>query len=395
MTDIPIPVFMFTSEDVRNVTMKKTIALLMIVLSVISMASCTEIASISETVNETNIVDDVTGSDIDETSDSKESTGETSDAGNAWEAILAEDNYISEQICRADGWCIDIDAAVKIDNVLAVNTYQYIITEFGDEGREQLFNCLYEESELEFDVIHVQKEVQQIDYWKLKYSDLVGDYYKFSVNYDFSGPGLNEEKIFLLSNHGVDLYPFEDNLLESVSDVGLPLDSALEQCEAFIGAIDPYNEYIVSHILPFGNNGRQQYYWIVYKKVIDGMQVTTFSDLKFLVDIKGVQEVGGAVYSLQVVENDVAILSLSEAIDILRNKVELISINDYEKYFTGSLPITKITFEYILGYDKSVIPCWRFYIGSSEDDRNRFGEYILAVDAVSGKIIQERRRHTF
>ena len=79
----------------------------------------------------------------------------------------------------------------------------------------------------------------------------------------------------------------------------------------------------------------------------------------------------------------------------LRNKVELISINDYEKYFTGSLPITKITFEYILGYDKSVIPCWRFYIGSSEDEQNRFGEYILAVDAVSGKIIQERRRHTF
>ena len=395
MTDISIPVFMFTREDVRNVTMKKAIALLMIVLSVISMASCTEIASISETVNETNIVDDVTGSNIDETSDSKESTGETSDAGNAWEAILAEDNYISEQICRADGWCIDIDAAVKIDNVLAVNTYQYIITEFGDEGRERLFNCLYEESELEFDAIHVQKEVQQLDYWKLKYSDIVGDYYEFTVVFDFSGPGLIEEKILLLSNHGVDLYPFWDNLLESVSNVGFPLDLALEQCEAFIGAIDPDSEYTVSYVLPFGNNGRRQYYWIVYKKVIDGMQVTTFSDLKFLVDSKGVQEVGGAVYSLQVVENDVAILSLSEAIDILRNKVELISINDYEKYFTGSLPITKITFEYILGYDKSVIPCWRFYIGSSEDDQNRFGQYILAVDAVSGKIIQERRRHTF
>lgn len=395
MTDISIPVFMSTREDVRNVTMKKAIALLMIVLSVISMASCTEIASISETVNETNIVDDVTGSDIDETSDSKESTGETSDAGNAWEAILAEDNYISEQICRADGWCIDIDAAVKIDNVLAVNTYQYIITEFGDEGRERLFNCLYEESELEFDAIHVQKEVQQLDYWKLKYSDIVGDYYEFTVVFDFSGPGLIEEKILLLSNHGVDLYPFWDNLLESVSNVGFPLDLALEQCEAFIGAIDPDSEYTVSYVLPFGNNGRRQYYWIVYKKVIDGMQVTTFSDLKFLVDSKGVQEVGGAVYSLQVVENDVAILSLSEAIDILRNKVELISINDYEKYFTGSLPITKITFEYILGYDKSVIPCWRFYIGSSEDDQNRFGQYILAVDAVSGKIIQERRRHTF
>ena len=375
--------------------MKKAIALLLFVLSVISLASCTEIASISETVNKTNKVDDVTGLDIDETSDSKESTGETSDAGNAWEAILAEDNYISERICRADGLCIDIDAAVKIDNVLAVNTYQYIITEFGDEGRAQLFNCLYEESKLEFEVIHVQNDVQKIDYWKLKYSDTVGDYYKFSVDFDFSGPGLNEEKIFFLSNHGVDLYPFEDNLLESVSDVRLPLDSALEQCNAFIGAIDPYNEYIVSHILPFGNNGRQQYYWIVYKKVIDGMQVTTFSDLKFLVDSKGVQEVGGAVYGLRVLENDVAILSLSEAIDILRNKVELISINDYEEYFTGSLPITKITFEYILGYDKSVIPCWRFYIGSSEDEQNRFGEYILAVDAVGGKIIQERRRHTF
>lgn len=386
--------------------MRKAIALLMIVLAVVSMASCTESLSIDEMVTKPNEAVDAMGSETDDTSGSAGSTGESSDAtdpsANAWEAILTGDDYISEQIYCTDGWCIDIDAAVKIDNVLDVNTYQYIVKEFGDDSRERLFDCLFEKSDLDFEVIHVQNDVQQIEYWKLKYSDSVGGYYKFSYNYDFSSPGLNDEKKFLLSSHDVNLYPFEDNLLESVSNVSLSLDSALEQCEAFIGAIDPYNEYIVSHILPFGNNGRRQFYWIVYKKVIDGMQVTTFSDLKFLVDSKGVQEVGGAVNSLQVAESDIAILSLSEVIDILRKNVELISLEEVisqygydEDYFTGSLPISKITFEYILGYDKSVTPCWRFYIGSSEDERNRYGEYILAVDAVSGKIIQERRRHTF
>lgn len=386
--------------------MKKAIALLMIVLLVISMASCTESPSIDETVGKTNDVVGTTGSETDDTSGSTGNTEEPLDAtdysGNAWEAILAGDVYIVEEICRSDGWCLAINAAVEIDNVLDVNTYQYIVKDLEYDSRDRLFNCLFEESRLDFEVIHVQNDVQQIEYWKLKYSDSVGGYYKFSLNYNFNGLYLRDEKILLLSNHDVDLYPFWDNLLESVSNVGFSLDLALEQCEAFIGAIDPDSEYTVSYVLPFGNNGRRQYYWIVYKKVIDGMQITTYQDLKFLVDSNGVQEVGGAVYDLQMGENDVTILSLSEAIDILSKNVELISIKelislygDGEDYFTRSLPISKITFEYILGYDKSVIPCWRFYIGSSEDEQNRFGEYILAVDAVSGKIIQERRRHTF
>ena len=42
-----------------------------------------------------------------------------------------------------------------------------------------------------------------------------------------------------------------------------------------------------------------------------------------------------------------------------------------------------------------ITPVWRFQIGTNDDERNLYRDKILAINAINGEIIQERREKSF
>ena len=316
-------------------------------------------------------------------------------------AILAaaDGQHITQNISTADGYKIDIDAIVNLSDIEKVDAYEYRLVEFTDERRVQLFDHFFGDlaSTAEHDTYGFN------DHWEIRFSDQIGDYFQFHVNYDFSGDSIPREEVFILSYHDVNLYPFEDNLLDSVDDVNIAisLDEAIVACDRFAGVISDEQKYTVGYIRPFGNSGRRQYYWIVYKQEIDGMPVTTYQDLKFYVDGNGIQHAGGALYTAgdSIMENP--IISLDEAISSLNGNSSVLDLTNLnlENFYTDTIPVNGITLEYMAVKDMygepSIVPVWRFLIGSDSDEQNILGDRYIAVNALNGDLIVCRRRHTF
>ena len=311
----------------------------------------------------------------------------------------ADGTHIVQSISIANGWKIDIDAVVDMSGIEKVDAYEYRLVEFTDERRVQLFDHFFGDlaSTAEHDTYGFN------DHWEIRFSDQIGDYFQFHVNYDFSSDSIPREEVFILSYHDVNLYPFEDNLLDSVDDVNIAisLDEAIAACDRFAGVISDEQKYKVGYIRPFGNSGRRQYYWIVYKQEIDGMPVTTYQDLKFYVDGNGIQHAGGALYTAgdSIMENP--IISLDEAISILNGSTAVLDLTNLtlENFYTDTIPVSSITLEYMVVKDMygepSIVPVWRFLIGSDSDEQSILGDRYIAVNALNGDLIVCRRRHTF
>lgn len=316
-------------------------------------------------------------------------------------AILTatDGRHIIQSISTADGYKIDINAVVNLSGIEKVDAYEYRFVEFTDERRVKLFDHFFGDlaSTAEHDTYGFN------DHWEIRFSDQIGDYFQFHVSYDFSSDSIPREEVFILSYHDVNLYPFEDNLLDSVDDVNIAisLDEAIVACDRFAGVISDEQKYTIGYIRPFGNSGRRQYYWIVYKQELDGMPVTTYQDLKFYVDGNGIQHAGGALYTAgdSIMKNP--IISLDEAISILNGNASVLDLTDLTlgNFYTDTVPVTGITLEYMVIKDMygepSIVPVWRFLIGSDSDEQSILGDRYIAVNALNGDLIVCRRRHTF
>ena len=316
-------------------------------------------------------------------------------------AILTatDGRHIIQSISTADGYKIDINAVVNLSGIEKVDAYEYRLVEFTDERRVQLFDHFF--GDLASTAEHNTYAFN--DHWKIRFSDEIGDYFRFEVEYNLSGDSIPQEKVFSLEYHDVNLYPFEDNLLDSVDDVNIAIspDEAIVACDRFAGVISDEQKYTVGYIRPFGNSGRRQYYWIVYKQELDGMPVTTYQDLKFYVDGNGIQHAGGALYTAgdSIMKNP--IISLDEAISILNGNASVLDLTDLTlgNFYTDTVPVTGITLEYMVIKDMygepSIVPVWRFLIGSDSDEQSILGDRYIAVNALNGDLIVCRRRHTF
>lgn len=143
--------------------------------------------------------------------------------------------------------------------------------------------------------------------------------------------------------------------------------------------------------------------WIIYHRVIDGMPITAYNDLKFLVLDDGVTYLHGALYDIAPVELDEKIISIEDAMKSLENNAP--RINDPNNFmgfnylFDNVIPISEITLEYIVVADDSnnymIIPAWRFLLGDDAESRLIARDRIIAVNAITGELIATRRRATF
>lgn len=306
--------------------------------------------------------------------------------------VIADSNgrHIEMSAQTPGGGSLRIDAAVEADGVTRVGCYDYLLVPVDDALRRSLLEARFGERASDF-----VYDAQGV--WTLTGSAEAGDYYLYTAFYPAAGETIKGEQGFLLEYRNVDLYPFEDNLLETPENPNMTLspDEAASLCDELVeSAVGPQGDYAVDCVHAYGTQGRRPYYRFVYKKVLDGMTVTAYNDIILLADSDGVQKVYGAVYDVREAELRQPILSAETAAAILCNDVERLGIEGGE-----TLSVGRITPEYLVTKDAagsaSVVPVWRFWIGGTQDLMNLNRDRILAVDAVAGEVIQEERGNTF
>lgn len=302
----------------------------------------------------------------------------------------ADGTKVEEILTTTDGKKIILNAGVVTQNVEDVKQYQYNLIAVSDELRKTLFQAYFGEraSEAIYD--------QRNDVWELHNSEAIGDYYLYEHTMAMAGESVPGEEIFTLQYRDVNLYPFDDNLLSSFGECGVdtPLEDVISLCSTITDAIAPRSNYTADTVLPYGSQGRHPYYKIFFRRTVDGMPITGYNDLSFWVDSNGIQTISGALYELTAQPISSDLLTLEDAVSTLQENATLIDF-----YGEDTLTVGAISLEYIVTLTETqeavVVPAWRFQIGSDDDAMIINRMRVLAVNAVTGELIQGERGMNF
>jgi len=365
--------------------------LFLFLLPIASLSSCASRPNVTVTDGVT-IADSQPDNNDEQNSDESSSTSTQTNQSaivekNA-EIITNSSGLTIEKTLQASNAIVTICASVDVDDIHTVGSYSYTLESITDSFREQLFTSVFGEnaSKVEYDKLN--------DLWILKNSDSVGDYYSFDIYTPLSGETISGEKSFMLLNQTPNLYPFEDNLLDTVtkSTAKLSPEEAISKCNKILTDIG-LEQYYEDYILAYGTDGRHPYYKITYKMYQDNMPVTAYNDIFFLVDDDGIQEICRSIFSASNPTLDNQIITPQAAVDDLSNNISQVSLS------SDAITVSKISLEYIvvknLADEPIIVPAWRFLIGATDDQINQNRSLILAVNAISGELIQGERGTTF
>lgn len=295
---------------------------------------------------------------------------------------------VEQTIDCADGATLSINADVNLDGIERVSQYEYILKDITEEERASLFEVVF--SERAADAEHDKRN----DVWTLEIGP-ERNYFLYQLSYSNGGATVAGEQIIVLENRYYDLYPFEDNRLASVSDstVTQPLEEIILICKQVVDSITESEVYATDYIHAYGNNGRRPYYKIVFKKMMDGMPITTYNNLSLLYDNDGIEMVKGALFSMNEIGLEEPILSLDKALAKLNDQAAFLNFEG-----KSQVTVSQITLEYVVlnSFEGPtlVTPVWRFWLGADEDERNFQRQKILAIDAVTGTLVWEERGNT-
>lgn len=313
---------------------------------------------------------------------------------------------VERTIQRADGKELRIDAEVNTEGIAGVSRYKYILQPVTEEIRQSLFQSVFAThvSEIEYD--------ERNDVWELRNSSQAGDYWLYQISFSNGGATIPGEEIIMLEYRYYDLYPFEDNRLMAASDskADVSAEEAAQSCEKIVEALveglkqvtgtateertQVAEEFAVDYIHAYGNSGRRPYYKIVFKRMLDGMPVTTYNNLSFLYDNEGLEKVWGSLFSVEEMGLESPILTVEEAVNALERQAAYVNFEEKTQ-----ISVSEITPEYITLMtptgDIQIVPVWRFRLGEDADERNFLREKILAINAMTGDLIWEERGNTF
>lgn len=321
--------------------------------------------------------------------DSAESPGYSFDREVSEILSACTDTKIEQTVPVAGGRSLFISADVNVEGITRVSQYEYVLMDITEEGRADLFQSVFPETadQAEYDELN--------DVWTLDIDPAIRNYFLYQISYSNGGATIPGEQIMVFENRYYDLYPFEDNRLRSVSGSGVnvSLGEAESVCRKVVVDIADTGDYAVDFIHAYGNNGRRPYLKLVFKRMLDGMPVTAYNDLAFLLDNEGIEKVSGSLFSVKDTGLGGIILSPKEAVAKLQEQAAFL---DFEE--ESSVAVTEITLEYVvvISDDGEILatPVWRFLLGEDEDERNFLRQKILGIDAVTGKLIWEERGHT-
>lgn len=296
-------------------------------------------------------------------------------------------SFISKSITIDSTYSIEINGYVNCANVERISAYRYIPTDITEDERISLFNAYFKGQANEL----YQNTLGYSAGWILEEDGIK----KYTFNYG-RGSGTIDENLFVLRNTTLekDLY-----MLNSIEATGLSLSDAYEKCEEIIPSLVQDTEYAPDLVQPFnmkeGLDGTCLL--ILYRRLLDGIPVTANYDLRFIVTNNEIFKLTGTLYDTVEIPLSQYVLSAEDAVESLAKYSSLISTSslNIEEIGLTSIPISEITFEYIVrkGYDFTyeITPVWRFQIGYTEQDRIMYRDRIIAIDAITGEIISERR----
>lgn len=293
---------------------------------------------------------------------------------------------IEQTTPAAEGTLLLISADVNVEGITRVSQYEYVLIAITEEIRADLFKSVFPETanQAEYDEMN--------DVWTLDIDPAIRNYFLYLISYSNGGATIPGEQIIVFENRYYDLYPFEDNRLSSVSDsrVNVSLDEAESVCRRVVDSITDTGDYAEDFIHAYGRGGRRPYLKLVFKRMLDGMPVTAYNDLVFLLDNNGIEKVSGSLFSVNEIGLEKTLLSPEEAVGKLQEQATFL---DFEG--ESRVAVTEITLEYVVVMSPDgkilVTPVWRFLLGENEDERNFQRQKILGIDAVTGELIWEER----
>jgi len=311
---------------------------------------------------------------------------------------------ITQTIEGPDGIQIEIDAQVSIEGIERVSRYRYVPQPFTEETRETLLRTMHPGET--WNVMDAAVYDEEKAMWEFVTPLETRWIYQIS---DSQIPGeqiLNHERVDLDIDftdegqiHPVPVYPQMDQIEEIedpylLSAIGCLPREFKSACKArVLSQLDPADSYSCSYLHVCKTDSEQPYAKIVFKKILDGRPVTVWHNLSVaaadnnFIPIK----VWGSLFEAEEIGLDEPILSVEEAVAAMQEHIHSASPQDEKK-----LSVSKITLEYlaVLSSDgePEIVPVWRFWPGEGGEERNAMSETILAVSAVSGKLIWEERK---
>lgn len=290
---------------------------------------------------------------------------------------------IQKEITSSSGDKIIIDAYIELDSIEKIGMYKYIPLSISDDMRQSIFDNYFGDRASE-----VFCKDENRDIWQLG-ETRTGDFYKYEISFPSDGSG---DVVFILSYRKPNLNYLDENLLDSADECGCLIspEEAKIQCDDFITSLLNDGEYIADSILAYGKDGQSPFYKIFYKRILDDMSVNSYNDIYMFIDDNGIEKISGAFYDIEEIETQQTIISFDEAINILKDNIEMIDFHNGDILRINNIGIEYVVEQQMTG-EHYVVPAWRFEIGANEDENNLNRNYILAVNAFDGSIIQDDR----
>ncbi len=265
-----------------------------------------------------------------------------------------------------------------VDSILPdkIYEYRYIPVSISDTMRENLFDAYFGERA---DEVFCKDE--QKDIWQLG-ETMSGDFYKYGT--------VSGGHIFTLRYSVPNLNPLDGNQkgYGEVSGCTITAEEAVRLCDELLASMTDPSQYRIDYIHYYGNNGQTPFYWICYKKILEGRTVNAYNDVFFFVDDNGVEEMKGAFYDTEVAAEYSEVLSAEQAVEALSKQLDAVNWKEI-----GVSEVSRISLEYITVREASgsmkILPIWRMELGKSEEERILNRNRIIGVHAVTGELIQE------
>lgn len=309
---------------------------------------------------------------------------------------------LTETLKNSSGKTIVIDAQIDVDGVSRVSRYRYIPLEFTEDERKAVLKKRFpaegwdvneaavyheEQNRWEFDTPGGESWVYQVSA-----SEIPGEQV---MNLERMDEGLDVSGERILVSIPVDsdsAYGFNDEvmlLMEVIDSIPGEIEQIGQDTIRIAAGMDTYS---CRYIFVCEDGGGSRYARAVYQQRADGMPVTAWHDFTTVMTESGGVFPGkyrGSRYTMEEIGLEKTILAPAEAVAAMKEQMDAISMQE-EK-----ICITKISLEYLTVISSEgtpeIVPVWRFWPGADEAERCLMFERILAVNAISGEVIWEKR----
>lgn len=318
----------------------------------------------------------------------------------------ASNEYSVETITQfmegSDGRKISIDAQVYSDGIDQVSCYRYVPEPFTEEMRNALLKEMHPAET--WNVVEATVYNSEKDAWEfmtpagkswsyqITHSDIPREdilCHRETTAVANLSPDIKQVFPILIEGEGDTIDEYTLSTLSKVADT---IPAEIIQFGLYdIGAIDYNDSYSCDLIHVCETMDGQFYIKAVFRKTIDGIPVTAWHNFGTITG-KGSPfpiKIWGSLFSEEEIGIDQPVLPAGEAVAAMQQQIDQIPIQE------EPLTITKISLEYlsVISSDGEllIVPVWRFWAGENEKARSLRSEEIIAVNALNGELIWEKR----